>query len=129
MKNSATVPAVKSTVTIKASGKTLNIVDSATGAKVVLTVDNGQIVRDMSGCVSHHDHQYGGNIAHFVSGLCLTYMNKRMGWADRMKKIEKAAAKINAKSIRNMSSKLRVTLKPIFNVPQELYFAEVCKVN
>ncbi len=123
MKNQTTA---KSTVTITASGKTLNIVDKNTGAKVVLTVEDGQIVRDMSGCVSHHDRQYGGNIAHFVTALCTQYMNARVGWAQRFKKIESGSKKINAKSIRNMSSKLRVTLKPVFNIPQELYFAEQC---
>lgn len=118
---------VKSTVTIKANGKSLIVSDSATGAKVVLTVENGQLVRNMEGCITKHDYQYGGNIAHFVKGLTTLYMSNRIGWADRMKKIEKASAKINAKSIRNMSSKLRVTLKPIFNIPEDQYFAEQCK--
>ena len=126
MKN-ATTTAAKSPVTITASGKTLNIVDTKTGAKIVLTVEDGQLVRDMSGAISHHDYQYGGNIAHYVAAVCTQYMNKRLGWADRLKKIAKASEKINAKSIRNMSSKLRVVTKPMFGIPQELFFAEQVK--
>lgn len=117
----------KSIVSIKANGKTLTITDSQTGAVVTLKAEGGKIVRDMSGCVSYHDHQYGGNIAHYVNAVCTQYMNARVGWAQRFKKFESAAKKINAKSIRNMSSKLRVVTKPIFGIPEELFFAEQCK--
>ena len=115
------------TVEVKANGKNIVITNKETGAVMALKAEDGAIVRDFSGCITHHDKQYAANIAVFVTALVTKYMNKRISWADRMKKIEKAASGIDAKSIRNFSNKLRVTLNPMFiENEEEYYFAEKC---
>lgn len=129
MKNSTATKAPK-TVSVKAGAKSLTIRNNITGATVILKVEDGKIVRDLASCETRHDYQYGNNIAVFVGALLTKYISKRLSWADRLKKIEKASAKIDAKSIRNMSNKLRVTLNPVFVKDEaNFYFAEVCAAN
>lgn len=125
---SKTTATAAKTVVVKATQKSLTITNRISGATVVLKVVDGAIVRDLSTCTERHDKQYGGNIAHFIGEILTKYMSKRLSWADRLKKIEKASAKIDAKSIRNMSNKIRVTLNPIFVKDEtKFYFAEACK--
>ena len=117
----------KSVVILKAEGRKLQINDTKTGSTVILTFEDGKVIRDFSGCKSTHDYQYAGCIANFLAGVTTKYMNKRLGWKDRIKKIEKVSNTIDAKSIRNLSSKMRVTFKPMFNIPEDLYFSEQVK--
>ena len=126
-----TAQGANKTISVKAEDKTLTFKNTITGAQVVLKVEDGKVIRDISTCTNIHDKQYGGCIAHFVSALTTKYMNKRLSWADRLKKIERECAKIDAKSIRNLSSKMRVVLNPVF-IPNEAewYFAEqVAKIK